>query len=272
MDTVGHYACMFLCLAGGGYAVWLLIDCYRQRRKWRGRANRMGEIHGHSTQLDWFLQLAAAATFLVVAATLMAQSARHCWGIPIRHPVSNQGTVCSEYIPSEQISTPGRVKCDHHRPGQPIVGADFSNLPISDADIRRFLQDAPEIQWLNLISTNVTDACLIDLKQATALTDLNVAHTAITDAGLQHLAQSDSLEILWLLGTQVTDKGLVSLQRLPRLRELGLGQTRISDAGLETLQQFPALQKVVVPEATVTARGIAQLVEEVPGLKCSCDL
>ena len=114
--------------------------------------------------------------------------------------------------------------------GEPWLQANAS-LPgpqFGDAELARLAPLAPNLRWLDLAGTSVTDAGLSAVASMRNLVRLHLEHTAVTDAGLAQLAGLDDLAYLNLYGTAVTDAALPHLRALPRLRQLYLWQTQVT--------------------------------------------
>jgi uncharacterized membrane protein/YHS domain-containing protein len=108
--------------------------------------------------------------------------------------------------------------------------ASIAGPGFGDAELARLSALGPNLRWLDLAGTKITDAGLGSLAAMPNLTRLHLERTAITDAGLARLGTLTELEYLNLYGTAITDAGLASLQSLPRLRHLYLWQTKVTPA------------------------------------------
>jgi hypothetical protein len=104
-----------------------------------------------------------------------------------------------------------------------------------DAQVDDLLPLAPQVTWLSLSGTGVTDEGLARLAQFSHLTRLHLDRTGVGDAGLAHLARLERLEYLNLYGTSVTDEGLQQLAGLQQLRTVYLWQTKVTPDGAERL-------------------------------------
>ena len=87
---------------------------------------------------------------------------------------------------------------------------------------------APQLAWLYLNKTNITDAGLKHLANLKQLRRLHLANTAITDAGVKHLEGLENLETLNMYGTKVTDAVLGSIAKLPKLKKVFLYATEVT--------------------------------------------
>jgi len=109
--------------------------------------------------------------------------------------------------------------------------AGVAQAAFGDAQLARLAPLGPNLRWLDLSGTKVTDSGLGQLEGMPNLSRLHLERTAVTDAGLAHLAHLASLEFLDLYGTGVTDAGLERLQKLPQLKRVYLWQTKVTPAG-----------------------------------------
>ena len=108
-----------------------------------------------------------------------------------------------------------------------VAGTNFG-----DQDLAKLAPIGPNLRWLDLGGTAVTDAGLTHLAAMPNLTRLHLERTRVTDAGLARLAALHGLEYLNLYGTEVTDSGLDQLQQLPKLKQVYLWHTKVTpDAG-----------------------------------------
>ena len=89
----------------------------------------------------------------------------------------------------------------------------------------------PDLRWLNLRGTKVTDAGMATLAQCAGLTRLHLEKTGVGDAGLEQLKSLPELEYLNLYGTPVTDGGLAHLAEIKTLKKLYLWQSQVRPRG-----------------------------------------
>ena len=130
--------------------------------------------------------------------------------------------------------------------GTPFLHVHATNAAgrIDDEAVGRLAGIAPQVLWLDLGGTRVTDAGLAAVAQLPQLTRLHLQQTAVTDAGLAHLSGLSRLEYLNLYGSRVTDAGLEHLAGLTSLRSLYLWQTGVTERGVARLTA--ALPRLVV--------------------------
>lgn len=266
MDLLGQIACVFLCLVGGVYATWLLVDCYRRFHADGDNANRCSARKRRSARINWLLQLVGAVTFVVIASAMVTSTVRQHLPLLRQDGASEKDAVCSVQVPGMRPLPPHRLEYDHHQPERPIIGADLCNLPITDADIQALVNCAKDIEYLNLAGTQITDEAILYLKRLPRLTYLALDRTSVSDAGLEQLADLEDLESLTLCGTSVNDAGLAHFSGLTNLQTLLLHQTSITDAGLDSLETLKRLEYLGFANTRITDHGIRQLASKLPRL------
>jgi hypothetical protein len=104
-----------------------------------------------------------------------------------------------------------------------VAGKDFGN-----AELQKLAPLGPNLRWLDLAGTSVTDSGLAHLPAMPNLVRLHLERTATTDAGLTGLTGLANLEYLDLYGTEVTDAGLETLEKLPKLKRLYVWRTKVT--------------------------------------------
>jgi hypothetical protein len=152
----------------------------------------------------------------------------------------------------------GSVDIDQKRPGKPVIRVHLfegKTVGIGLAPLAKL----PEIEWIGLHASDITEADLEHLKGLTKLRRLGLVDTRLNDAGLKRLEGMTSLEMLYLNENPITDAGLENLRKLTKLRELGLGQTKTTDAGLERLKPFKDLQALQLQRLGITSAGLKHL-------------
>ena len=85
------------------------------------------------------------------------------------------------------------------------------------------------------------------IQRLTSMRFLNLRSTDVTDAGLAHLREMPDLSILWLEDTKVTDLGLAHLKYMKSLNSLWLG-------GKTTDPELASLMSVWFPDTKVQER------------------
>jgi hypothetical protein len=158
--------------------------------------------------------------------------------------------------------------------------------PVTSKSVSR-LTTIKTLYW----QTRPSDADLVKLREAKALTVLHIdffgmsdhhaelisqlknlkklgfrGETTANDERMRLVARMTNLEHLDVGMSRVTDEGLKALAALPKLKHLNVMATRVTDAGLKTLASMKSLKKVVADGSKVTRRGIAQVRKMRPDL------
>lgn len=122
--------------------------------------------------------------------------------------------------------------------GRPFLHVHSTNAAsrITDASLAALAGVAPQVLWLDLGGTRISDRGLGAVAQLPNLTRLHLQHTAVGDGGVARLAGLQRLEYLNLYGTDVTDASMGPLSSLTRLRALYVWETRVTPAGVSRLQ------------------------------------
>jgi Leucine-rich repeat (LRR) protein len=127
-----------------------------------------------------------------------------------------------------------------------IVELDLSSTWVSDADLVQ-VSRLRHLRKLHLSHTRISDAGLERLKVLPGVVELNCYYAeSLTEDGIAHLARWKKLEHLNLRGTKVTSRVFDHIARLPNLRSLDLGFTQIDDEGFEQLANLPLLEKLSI--------------------------
>lgn len=152
----------------------------------------------------------------------------------------------------------GYVDVDAKRLGKPVIRVHLFEGKTAGIGLAP-LAKLPEIEWIGLHASDITEADLEYLKGLTKLRRLGLVDTRLSDVGLKRLEGISTLENLHLDENPITDAGLDHLQKLTKLKELGLGQTKITDAGLERLKTFKELQALHLQRLRITDAGLKHL-------------
>jgi len=146
-----------------------------------------------------------------------------------------------------------------------VSGVSLRGTWVNDADLRH-LSELPELSYLDLSLTHITDQGMSELRNLPGITELNLYFaeyvtdegiasikdwkklrtlnlhgTKVSDTALEHIAGISTLESLNVGSTLMTDVGLERLTTLPNLKELTMGGNELGDAGLQALRQMPGL-------------------------------
>jgi Leucine-rich repeat (LRR) protein len=172
-------------------------------------------------------------------------------------PAAGQGTEQDEAVAAIRRMK-GGVEFDPKRPGKPVTKVHLYAGKTAGIGLAP-LAKLPEIEWIGLHLSDITEADLDHLKGLTKLRRLGLADIKLTDDGLRRIEGLATLEILFLMENPITDAGLDHLRRMTKLQELGLGQTKVTDAGLEKVAAFKEMQVLGLQQLKITTAGLGHL-------------
>lgn len=102
---------------------------------------------------------------------------------------------------------------------------------------------SPQVMWLVLADTKITDAGLAPLKSCTNTTRLNLKNTVITNASISSIGQFKKLEYLNIVGTKIDDAGLLALTPSTTLKKIFCWQSGITANGVLAFQKkYPNIE------------------------------
>ncbi len=269
MNDVAKLLCILVSTSGGVYCVSLLRDCRngagapRQPLRSLSTSARWKSI---CASINWLCQVLLATAFLAVAASLLVGFVYRAVSSLCEEPTVDRQMRRSVETVLIQESPPVLVDYDTSELGRPIIGIDCARRPVTDHQLCRLLQQAPELDYLNLAHTRITDEALSELSRVPKLRGLCLERTRVGDAALRRLAKLKNLDSLHLDGTNITDDGLQCLAELRSLRVLGLRDTAVGDAGLEWLGLLDSLETLDLRNTRVSEGGVNRLKSKLPGV------
>ena len=128
--------------------------------------------------------------------------------------------------------------------GTHFLELNMVNVPsFGDKDAPLLQQIAPQVMWLVLADTKITDAGMEPLKSCSSITRLNLKNTAITNASISLIGQFKKLEYLNIVGTKIDDAGLLNLTPAPTLKKIFCWQSGITPNGVMAFQKkYPSIE------------------------------
>ena len=112
-----------------------------------------------------------------------------------------------------------------------------------DKDAPLLQKIAPQVMWLVMADTKITDAGLEPLKSCTNITRMNLKNTAITNASISLIGQFKKLEYLNIVGTKIDDAGLLALTPSTTLKKIFCWQSGITTNGVMAFQKkYPNIE------------------------------
>lgn len=142
----------------------------------------------------------------------------------------------------------------------------FGYSTMIDNQALDYLKDHRHLRWLNIITTNVSDAGLEKIVGLQDLRTLQLFQTQVTDAGLVHVNKLKKLTTLGLGATKITNAGLQHLIDLD-LQDISFSGTAVTDEGLEHLLHMKKLTLIDLNATRVTQQGVDRFRERMP--QCS---
>ena len=269
MTDLVQLLCVVVSVTGGVYCVSLLRNPREAARlraapiKLLPKAARRKYV---CARLNRLCQVVLATAFLAVAASFVVGFAcralsRHWYANPLDQRIRQ--SIATVSIPGYP---PVIFKYDSTQPDRPVYGIECHSKLISDEQVRRLLDAAPALHFLNLTDTDISDDALCDLSCAPGLRGVYLARTRVGDRGLRRLGELRNLEALNLDGTKVTDDGLRLLADVRTLQKLLLGNTAVTDAGLKWLGRLDGLRELKLTNTGVTGEGVDRLKSKRPDI------
>lgn len=123
----------------------------------------------------------------------------------------------------------------------------------------RHLRSLPDITWISLEDSPITDAGLIHLAELTDLTHLYLGKSQVQGPGLVHIKKLKKLEHLSLRYMPLDDEWLQQVGEIHSLQSLGLDDTQVTDDSVLLLATLPNLQWLWLDRTRVTGAGMTRL-------------
>lgn len=84
-----------------------------------------------------------------------------------------------------------------------LIDIDFSNSALNDAGVANLVKACPQLKFLNLTGTHVTDECFLSLQKLQQLIKLKIKRTAVTGKHFDKLVNIKPLVKISLAGTHL---------------------------------------------------------------------
>lgn len=140
-----------------------------------------------------------------------------------------------------------------------LRGLEIFYADVTDATVHPLLLGLPQIAYLSLPGTGVSDDTLRTAAELENLTAIKMARTGVTDDGVRALAQARRLLKVDLSETKVTDAGIRELASSGRLQRLTLDNTRITDEGLVHIPEARSLRYLSLHGTDITGSVLAMI-------------
>ena len=180
--------------------------------------------------------------------------------------------LCSTPVPAADIRPGGDAQWIEDAGGAVIrdasgriTGVDLHASWVTDTDLRKLLR-LPNLSYLDLSLTRITDQGMLDLKNLTGIVDLNLYFAEyVTDEGLAAIKDWKKLKHLNLHGTKVSDTTLEHISGIATLESVNVGSAMITDVGIERLVSLPNLKELTMGGNELGDAGL-QALRQIPGL------
>ena len=128
--------------------------------------------------------------------------------------------------------------------GTHFLELNMVNVPsFGDKDAPLLQKISPQVMWLILADTKITDAGFEALKSCTNTTRLNLKNTGITNASISSIGQFKKLEYLNIVGTKIDDAGLLNISPSATLKKIFCWQSGITANGVMAFQKkYPNIE------------------------------
>jgi len=143
-----------------------------------------------------------------------------------------------------------------------VVNLDSRKGVTNNTLVQLRLASLSELTEINLTATAITDAGLLNLRDARSLQRILLCRVPIRGPGLAHLAELPQLRSLELDGyPQFTNAGMPHLRQLTNLNHLSLclNFDEINDTGLAHLEALTNLERLELMQTNVSGTGFTRL-------------
>ncbi|MBT4868464.1 MAG: hypothetical protein HON53_25430 [Planctomycetaceae bacterium] len=123
----------------------------------------------------------------------------------------------------------------------------------------KLLRRLPDVTWLSLEDSQVTDAGLIHIAELKNLKYIYFGHSRVKGPGLVHLKQLKNLYHLSLRYMPVEDQWLRHVGEMSQIQSLGLDDTPVTDDSLLLLEKMTNLKALWLDRSKVSSEGLARL-------------
>ena len=144
----------------------------------------------------------------------------------------------------------------------------LSNSPITDEGLRS-IRHLTRLRQLSLQGSNVTDRGVAQLSSLQELERLHLSGRGITDTSLRQIARCKQLQELVLIDTSITDEGVQHLNGAPQLHTLYIGGSQVTSRVFDTLETMPKLKQLDLGQSQIDDAAIPQICR-LNGLEVLC--
>jgi Leucine-rich repeat (LRR) protein len=146
-----------------------------------------------------------------------------------------------------------------------ITGVDLRSSWVTDTDLRELLK-LPDLSYLDLSLTRITDQGMLEIKNLPRIVELNLYFAEqVTDEGLSVIKNWKKLKRLNIHGTKISDTTLEHIAGITTLESLDAGSANITDVGIERMTSLTNLKELTIGGNKITDSGLQPL-RQIPGL------
>ncbi|MDA7699547.1 hypothetical protein N8920_07355 [Opitutales bacterium] len=117
------------------------------------------------------------------------------------------------------------------------VNASYTGKSFDDESIKMLLPLAPQLVWLNLARTSVTDSGMELMSKLFLLERLHAENTDLGDKSSINISKLTNLKYLNMYGTKISDVSINNFQKLQKLEKVFLWQTNVTENGADSLRK-----------------------------------
>src|SRR5215471_3553203 len=127
-----------------------------------------------------------------------------------------------------------------------VTGVDLRASWVTDTDLRK-LSQLPNLNYIDLSLTRITDQGMQELKNLTGIVELNLYFAEyVTDEGMAAIKGWKKLKRLNIHGAKFSDTTLEHISGITTLESLNIGTGMVTDVGLERLISLPNLKELTI--------------------------
>ena len=143
-------------------------------------------------------------------------------------------------------------------PGGSVRWIEAKNGEFTD-DAMVYLPDLPELEWLEISSSSLSERGLSHLKKCTAIKRLYIHDMNLKGEELSWISSLNQLEALALQNTQIDGRFLKHLGAENTLKVLNLSGNIISDGDMAEIARFKNLEVLSLANTQIGGTGIREL-------------
>ena len=116
------------------------------------------------------------------------------------------------------------------------LNASYLGKKFNDEELEAILPLAPQLLWLNVARTSISDNGMKFISKLKMLERLHAENTSISDASTPEISKLGNLKYLNLYNTKISDASIENLRKLQKLEKVFLWQTKVTQEGAEALR------------------------------------